>query len=119
MELFLIEYIFRILILDGILAVGSKDSHAHSEFFDFEMGEWLTIDDYPFANGSFVSNYDMLYVDTPLKAFFIIGGKNIDDRLGEIAKYQNGCWSSAGQLNSPRQVSFFLKFFFCIIIYNL
>lgn len=49
----------------------------------------------------------MIFVDT-LSAFFVIGGQNEHGRLGSIAKYQNDCWSDAGQLKTPRQVSFIL-----------
>ena len=100
----------KLFILDQFLAVGSYDPYnKKTELFDYGTNGWSTSEDYPFGGPS-VAAYDMLYIEE-LSAFFIIGGYVTGsvlsgDYLATIAKFANGVWSSAGQLNRMRYVSF-------------
>ena len=95
----------KLLILDQFLAVGSYDPYnKKTELFDYGTNGWSTSEDYPFGNGDYVALYDMLYIEE-LSAYFVIGGLSSVD-LATIAKFANGVWSSAGELNMARYVSF-------------
>ena len=96
---------FKLLILDQFLAVSSYDPfNIKTELYDYGTNGWSTSEDYPFGNGDYVAFYDMLYIEE-LSAYFVIGGYSSGD-LATIAKFANGVWSSAGHLNSARDVSF-------------
>ena len=104
----------KLLILDQFLAVGSYvPNNIKTELFDYGTNGWSTEADYPFGNGEYVAYYDMLYIEE-LSAYFIIGGRSSNSNdLATIAKFANGVWSWAGQLNAMRNVSFcsFPRFF--------
>ena len=73
--------------------------------WDYGTDVWTTEADYPFdVRDEYLHSNAMLYVEE-LSAYFIIGGWDSVD-LATIAKFANGVWSSAGQLNSARKVSF-------------
>ena len=102
--------------LDEFLAVGSYyPNNAKAELYNFGTGSWKTVSDYPFSSKS-VYSYDMLYIpDT--SSYLVIGGSD-GNGLSQIAKFFNGNWIDAGQLNLPRTVSFLLfVYFFFLIIY--
>ena len=102
---------FNLLILDQFLAVGSYvPNNIKTELFDYGTNGWSTEADYPFGSGEYVYAYDMLYIEE-LSAYFVIGGLS-RDYLATIAKFANGVWSSAGQLNQARHVTF------CFFILN-
>ena len=103
----MIVVIWHNLFLDNILAVGSRSpDNVKAELYNFVTGSWAVTEDYPFADGSRISDYDMVYVGAK-SAYYVIGGQNDDwDRLSTIAMFRNGAWSQAGQLNTARNVSF-------------
>ena len=90
------------------MAVGSRSpDNVKAELYNFVTGSWAVTEDYPFADGSRISDYDMVYVGAK-SAYYVIGGQNDDwDRLSTIAMFRNGAWSQAGQLNTARNVSFY------------
>ena len=45
----------------------------------------------------------MLFINE-LSSFIVIGGEDYDEYV-TIAKFQNGFWSVAGEMNQPRSVS--------------
>ena len=57
----------------------------------------------------------MLFI-AETRSYLLIGGYDGDDDLSQIAKFQGGVWSDAGQLNSARRVCFCL---FCLFINHL
>ena len=89
------------------MAVGSRSPDIKkTELYDYGTDVWTTEADYPFGNGEDVSVYDMLYIEE-LPAYCVIGGNSgWYGILATIAKFANGVWSSAGDLNSARLVSF-------------
>ena len=96
-------------ILENILAVGSwSPENVKAELFDFETGTWTITADYPFASGSYVAYYDMVYIPQA-SAYYVIGGHD-GSNLNTIAKFKNGAWNEAGQFNTAREVSFFFCF---------
>ena len=96
----------KLLILDQFVAVGSFEPYnKKTELFDYGTNGWSTSEDYPFGNGEYFNGYDMLYIEE-LSAYFVISGFSGYDYLTTIAKFANGVWSSAGELNSARYVSF-------------
>ena len=85
------------------------DQSKKAELYNFGTGAWDTVDDYPFGYGSYavakaVYDYEMLFI-SEIRSFLVIGGYS-GGMLSQIASFQNGVLSDAGQLNSPRQVSF-------------
>ena len=61
------------------------------------------MEDYPFAGGSAIGGYDIVYIAVK-SAYCVIGGFS-GDFLSTIAMFKNGAWSQAGQLNTARHVS--------------
>ena len=92
------------------MVVGSwNPENIKTELYDYGTNGWSTSEDYPFG-ADYVAFYDMLYIEE-LSAFFIIGGYVGGGVVSgvywaTIAKFANGVWSSAGQLNTERSVSF-------------
>ena len=100
---------FENFVLDGFLAVGSfAPSNVKAEFYDFKLSKWIVVDDYPFANGTDISHYDMTYVPE-LSAFIVIGGildlENAYATSTIISKFHDGVWKLAGKLNAARWFS--------------
>lgn len=91
------------------MAVGSKEpAHVKAELYDFDMGEWTTVQDYPFGDGTRIYNYDMVYIPQ-ISAYVVIGGFD-GFHLSTIAMFKKGVWSEAGQLHMARYVSLFSFF---------
>ena len=89
------------------MAVGSGSQSVKAELYNFVVGAWKPVDDYPFATSS-MSNYAMVFIPET-KSYFVIGGatgKEGIDELSHIAKLTNGAWSLAGNLKPGRAVSF-------------
>ena len=90
---------------DGFLAVGSySPGNKKAEQYNFETDSWRVVEDYPFGSGQYLSAHEMLYIEET-QSYLVIGGYS-GGKLNQIAKFQDGSWFDAGQLNSPRQVSF-------------
>ena len=88
------------------MAVGSRTpDNAKTELYNFGTGSWAVTEDYPFAGGSGIGYYDMVYIAAK-SAFYVIGGQN-DENYDQatIAMFKNGAWSQAGQLKTARYVS--------------
>ena len=64
-----------------------------------------------------MTNYEMLYIPE-ISSYLVIGGYSGDVNLAKIAQFKNGAWSDAGNLNSPRHVSFSLKHFSLFLHYS-
>ena len=77
--------------------------HNKAEVYDFGMDAWTTVEDYPY--GAEFWGFDMVYVPAT-SAYYVIGGYD-GGSLSQIAKFKNGAWSRAGQLNTARSVSFY------------
>ena len=87
------------------MAVGSNSPHhVKAELYDLVTGVWTTVPDYP-SNIATIAYYDMVYVPAT-SAYYVIGGSETGWDLFEIAMFQKGAWSEAGQLNTARRVSF-------------
>ena len=94
---------------DGFLAFGSvSPNNRKAELFNFGNGGWKQVDDYPFGSGESdsVYDYDMVYI-SETQSYLVIGGYSAS-YLSQIAKFKDGVWSDAGQLNSGRRVSFLI-----------
>ena len=101
-------------ILDGFLAVGSLGpNNVKAEVYDFGMGDWTTVQDYPYSSRGF-GYYDMVYFPAT-SAYYVIGGFDEGWGIGgnwirrdqaRIGMFKNGAWSEAGQLKTARYVSF-------------
>ena len=76
-----------------------------AEVYDFVTNDWTTVQDYP-SDAEGVAYYDMVYVPAT-SAYYVIGGLGDWEHLATIAKFKNGAWSEAGQLNTARSVSFY------------
>ena len=77
-----------------------------TELYNFGTGEWKRVGNYPFADGSFVNDYDILYIPE-MSSYLLIGGAIGSGQMSsQIAKFKEGVWSDAGQLNTSRAVSF-------------
>ena len=101
------------LTLDGFLAVGSwQPYNIKAELYDFGSAAWTEVEDYPFASGSFVAYIDMVFIPEE-SSYFVIGGFSGSD-LSQIARFKDGEWSDAGQLNTARQVSFTYLVYFSL-----
>ena len=88
-----------------MLAVGSRNpDNTKTELYNYDTGRWSRSADYPFGIGPYVYNHDMLFIEE-LSAYFLIGGRTYRT-LATIAKFADGVWSPAGELNSARDVSF-------------
>ena len=85
-------------------------SNVKAEYYDFKLSKWIVVSDYPFASGTDISHYDMIYVPE-LPAYIVIGGivdiENANTRLATISKFHNGVWKQVGQLNAARSVSIY------------
>ena len=89
------------------MAVGSRlPDNIKAEHYNFGTGSWAVMEDYPFGDGSFIADFDMVYVAAK-SAYYVIGGFS-SGSLSTIAMFKNGAWSQAGQLNTARYVSFSL-----------
>ena len=70
----------------------------------------MVVSDYPFARGTDLSHYDMIYVPE-LSAYFVIVGivdiENAKTKLATISQFHDGVWKRVGQLNAARFVSFY------------
>ena len=87
------------------MAVGSGSQSVKAELYNFVVGAWKPVDDYPFATSS-MSNYAMVFIPE-MKSYFVIGGATERNNAGivpHIAKLTNGAWSFAGNLKSARLV---------------
>ena len=93
------------------MAVGSNGPYnVKAEMYSFSIGAWKTVEDYPYAIGEGVYGYAMVFIPET-KSYFVIGGatgNHGEDTVSHIAKFTNGAWSLAGELNSPRNVRFCL-----------
>ena len=95
---------------DGFLTVGSlRPDNIKVELFDFDQMAWETMDDYPYGSSKGFGCHDMVYIQEST-AYYVIGGLSSPGEDSEhthstIAKFHNGVWSQAGQLNQSRHVS--------------
>ena len=94
------------------MAVGSYSPYnVKAELYNFGVGAWKTVENYPYAIGAGVYHYGMVFIPEK-NSFFVIGGFTGEagrDSISQIAKLNNGAWSSAGNLKSVRGVSFCLS----------
>ena len=87
------------------MAVGSySPDNKKAELYNFGIGKWKTVDDYPFGTNRYML-FDMLYLPIT-STYLVIGGSDSSGYLSQIAAFKNGVWSDVGKLNSPREVSF-------------
>ena len=95
---------------DGFLAVGSDyPNNIKAELYGFGTGRWTAVSDYPYgcvsSHTPSVYRYDMVFIPEQ-KSYFVIGGHSHQSALSQIARFTDGTWYDAGQLNSVRRVSF-------------
>ena len=92
------------------MTVGSHGpDNIKTELFDFGTNTWETMDDYPYSSNTAFGFYEMVFIQE-FSAYYVIGGFDGKQLHSTIAKFHNGVWSQAGQLNQPRHVSLrFLK----------
>merc|ERR1711970_25274 len=99
---------------DTVLTVGRINSAEYTgdkttELYDFDDDSWSEGAKYPFGDPehNFLGWHSMLYVDE-LESFFVVGGRGHTVGMqnhvvtAQIAKFKDGVWSDAGQLNRPR-----------------
>ena len=94
------------------MAVGSvSPNNRKAELYYSGTGDWKTVDDYPFGSeeSDSVYDFDMVYI-SETQSYLVIAGYSAS-YLSQIAKFKNGVWSDAGQLNSGRRVSFWIIYF--------
>ena len=89
------------------MTVGSRGpDNVKTELFDFGSNTWETMDDYPYGStdSKGFGYYDMVFIQKS-SAYYVIGGFDGKINHATIAKFHNGVWSQAGQLNQSRHVS--------------
>merc|ERR1712106_596952 len=87
---------------DEFLAVGSySPDNKKAELYNFGIGKWNTVDDYPFGTNRYML-FDMLYLPIT-STYLVMGGSDSSGYLSQIVTFKNGVWSDVGQLNSPRE----------------
>ena len=89
------------------MALGSYDpDNLKAEIYAFGTNAWSTVSDYPFAIGTYVYDYSMIFIPETA-SYLVIGGKSLNNIiLSQLAIFANGTWFDAGQLNSGRRVRF-------------
>ena len=74
--------------------------------YNFGNSLWNTVDDYPFLgpSGDYFFGHRMLYIPE-MSSYFVIGGYS-RGTVSTVAKFKDGTWSDAGNLNKARYVGF-------------